>query len=69
MSLYLTKVNSIQVDDNLATDKSINIEAYQLSIIDKDMTTDSLAKCKLLFDNFEKLKLKLKEELEEILWN
>jgi 5-methylcytosine-specific restriction enzyme subunit McrC len=65
----LTKVNSIQVDDNLATDKSINIEAYQLSIIDKNMTTDTLAECKLLFDNFEELKLKLKEELEEILWN
>lgn len=63
----LTKVNSIQIDDTLANDKSINIEACQLSIIDKNITADTLAECKLLFDNFEELKLKLKEELREIL--
>lgn len=63
----LTKVNSIHIEDNLANDKFINIEAYQLSIIDKNITSDTLTECELLFDNFEELKLKLKEELREIL--
>lgn len=63
----LTKVNSININDTLATDKSIQIEAYQLSIIDKNMTSESLSECKLLFDNFEELKSKLIVELKEIL--
>jgi len=63
----LTNVNSIHIEDNLGTDKLINIEAYQLSIIDRNITSESLTECKLLFDNFDELKLKLKEELREIL--
>lgn len=64
-----TKVNSIHIKDSLAIDKSINIEAFQLSIIDKNITSDSLKECKLLFDNFEELKLKLKEELKDVLFD
>jgi 5-methylcytosine-specific restriction enzyme subunit McrC len=63
----LTKVNSIHIEDKLSPDESINIEAYQLSIIDKNITSESLIDHKLLFDNFEDLKLKLKEELTSIL--
>ncbi len=62
----LTKVNSIHIEDALATDKSIQIEAYQLSIIDKNISSESLTECKILFDNFEDLKLKLKDELTDI---
>lgn len=62
-----TKVKAIHIKDTLAMDKSINIEAFQLSIIDKDITSDSLKESKLLFDSFEKLKSKLKLELKEIL--
>ena len=65
----LTKVNSIHIEDALATDKSIQIEAYQLSIIDKNISSESLTECKILFDNFEDLKLKLKDELTDILFN
>jgi 5-methylcytosine-specific restriction enzyme subunit McrC len=60
----LTKVKSIHIEDTLAMNKSINIEAYQLSVIDKNITTESLKECKVLFDNFEKLKSKLKLELD-----
>ncbi len=63
----LTKVNSIHIDDALAAHKLIRIEAFQFSIIDKNITSESLSECKLLFDNFEELKLRLKKELEEIL--
>jgi 5-methylcytosine-specific restriction enzyme subunit McrC len=63
-----TNHNSIQIKDALADNASINIEAYKLSIIDKDITSESLNNCKRLFDNFEDLRLKLKEELEEILF-
>ncbi len=62
-----TKVKSIHINDTIANNKTISIEAFQLSIIDKYITSDSLKECKLLFDNFEQLKLKLKEELKEIL--
>ena len=62
-----TKVNSIHIEDTLANDKSIQIEAYQLSIIDKNITSETLQDKKLLFDNFDYLKLALKEELKDIL--
>ena len=62
-----TKVNSIHIEDALANNKSIKIEAYQLSIIDKYITTETLKEKKLLFDNFDNLKLALKEELKVIL--
>jgi 5-methylcytosine-specific restriction enzyme subunit McrC len=65
----LTKVNSIHIEDNLATDKSIQIEAYQLSIIDKSISSESLHEKKLIFDNFEELKSTLKEELKAILFS
>jgi 5-methylcytosine-specific restriction enzyme subunit McrC len=63
-----TKHNSIKIKDVLAEDTLINIEAYKLSIIDKNITSESLNNCKRLFDNFEDLRSKLKEELEEILF-
>lgn len=63
-----TNHNSIKIKDALADNTSINIEAYKLSIIDKDITSESLNNCKRLFDNFEDLRSKLKEELEEILF-
>jgi 5-methylcytosine-specific restriction enzyme subunit McrC len=63
-----TSHNSIQIKDALAENTSINIEAYKLSIIDKNITSESLKERKLLFDNFEELKSKLKEELEEVLF-
>lgn len=63
-----TKHNSIIIKDVLAEDTLINIEAYKLSIIDKNITSESLNNCKRLFDNFEDLRSKLKEELEEILF-
>jgi 5-methylcytosine-specific restriction enzyme subunit McrC len=64
-----TNHNSIQIKDALADDTSIKIEAYKLSIIDKNITSESLTNCKRLFDDFEDLKLKLKEELSAILQN
>jgi hypothetical protein len=63
-----TNHNSIQIKDALADDTSINIEAYKLSIIDKNITSESLKDHKLLFDNFEELRSKLKDELDEILF-
>lgn len=63
-----TNHNSIQIKDALADNTSINIEAYKLSIIDKNITSESLKECKLLFDNFKELKSKLKVELEEVLF-
>ncbi|MNY21504.1 McrBC 5-methylcytosine restriction system component [compost metagenome] len=64
-----TNHNSIQIKDALAANTAVNIEAYKLSIIDKNITTISLQEHKLLFDNFEGLKSKLKEELTEILFD
>jgi 5-methylcytosine-specific restriction enzyme subunit McrC len=64
-----TNHNSIQIKDALAANTAINIDAYKLSIIDKNINADSLQEHKLLFDNFEGLKLKLKEELEGILFD
>jgi len=64
-----TNHKSIQIKDALAEDTLVNIEAYRLSIIDKDITSESLNSCKRLFDNFEDLRLKLKGELEEILFD
>jgi 5-methylcytosine-specific restriction enzyme subunit McrC len=63
----MTNVNSIHIEDKFSPDESINIEAYQLSIIDKNITSKSLKEHKLLLDNFEDLKSKLKEELKSIL--
>jgi 5-methylcytosine-specific restriction enzyme subunit McrC len=63
-----TNHNSIQIKDALAEDTLVNIEAYRLSIIDKDITSESLNSCKRLFDNFKDLRSKLKGELEEILF-
>jgi 5-methylcytosine-specific restriction enzyme subunit McrC len=63
-----TNHNSIKIKDALADNTLINIEAYKLSIIDKNISSVSLKDHKLLFDNFEVLKSKLKEELQEILF-
>lgn len=63
-----TNHNTILIKDALAEDILVNIEAYKLSIIDKDITSNLLKDHKLLFDNFEALKSKLKEELEEVLF-
>ena len=63
-----TNHNSIEIKDALAADTVVNVETYKLSIIDKDITSESLKGRKLLFDDFEELKSKLKQELEEILF-
>ncbi|WKL48700.1 hypothetical protein Q1W71_02710 [Flavobacterium pectinovorum] len=64
-----TNHNTIKIEDALANNKLINIESYKLSIIDKDITLGYLKKHKLLFESFENLKTKLKQELEQILFN
>ena len=63
-----TNHNSIKIKDALADNTSINIEAYKLSIIDKNVTWESLNNGKNLFDNFDNLRLKLKGELQDILF-
>lgn len=69
MSNEDTNHNSIVVNDALANDKAILIKAYKLSVMDEKITSDSMQEHKLLFDNFENLKSKLKIELNEILFD
>lgn len=64
-----TNHHSIKIEDVLANNRSINIEAYKLSVIDKNITSESIKKSKLLFENFESLKKQLTKELTKILFN
>ncbi len=64
----VTNHNSIEIKDALATDTVVNIQTYKLSIIDKNITSESLDISTKLFDNFEELRIKLKNELVEILF-
>ena len=63
-----TNHSSIKIKDAVADNTSINIEAYKLSIIDKNVTSEFLNNGKNLFDNFDNLRLKLKGELQDILF-
>jgi 5-methylcytosine-specific restriction enzyme subunit McrC len=64
-----TNHNSIVIKDALANEKAIIIKTYKLSIIDKRISSDSLQQHKLLFDNFQHLKLKLKFYLNKVLFD
>ena len=61
-----TELKTITIVDKLAEDKKIKITAHQLSIIDSRVCINNLNNSKLS-KCFEKLRLKLKEELEVIL--
>lgn len=63
-----TNHNTIKIEDALAYNKLITIDSYKLSIIDKNITSESLKKHTLLFESFENLKAKLKEELIDVLF-
>ncbi|WP_316633511.1 hypothetical protein [uncultured Flavobacterium sp.] len=64
-----TNHNTIKIEDALAHNKLINIESYKLSIIDKDITSESIKEHKLLFESFVNLKTRLKQELREVLFD
>lgn len=64
-----TNHNTIKIEDELANNKPINIDSYKLSIIDNNITSETIKEHKFLFDNFENLKTKLKQELKEILFD
>ena len=61
-----TELKTITIVDKLAEDKKIKITAHQLSITDSRICIDHLSNSKLS-ECFEKLRLKLKAELETIL--
>ncbi|MBE8723384.1 McrC family protein [Flavobacterium hungaricum] len=56
--------NSIVMQDEFADKEKIFIKAYKLSIMDKNITSESLKECRYLFDNFKNLRANLISELE-----